>query len=156
MAVIPATVYDPRRVFVTFGPVILRGYAPGRAITIRRDATVWKPVDGTNGELKRTRSRKKRGTVDIILRATAPTNRALGILVKIDETSGNVLFPMAVTDTLNGSLHFSAKAYIEGFPEMSYGREEGDISWRFICDEIDMLYPGLSAETLVNRIASPG
>ena len=55
----PATVYDPRRVIVTFGLLPIRGYAPGRFITARRDASTWSTVDGTNGEFKRFRSRKK-------------------------------------------------------------------------------------------------
>lgn len=149
MAFVPASVYDPRRVLVTFGPVPLIGRAPGRSITIRRDVPTWRSVDGTNGEFKRVRTRKKSGTIEVTMRGTAPVNRGLGILAKLDERNGSLIGTIAVTDTLNGGLLLSTKAYIESFPEMSYGSAEGDITWRFICDDLDMLYPGISLETLV-------
>ena len=154
MAFFPPTVHDPTRVVAIWAALPLTGFAPGRFITVRRDAPVWTTVDGTNGEFKRVRSRKKSGTVEIVLRASSRTNRALGIFLKADENSGTIIAPLTITDTLNGSLHFSSRAYIERFPEMSYSVEEGDILWRFRCDEIDMQYPGLSAETLVRSLQS--
>ncbi len=149
MVFIPATVYDPRRVLVTFGPVPLIGRAPGRSITARRDVSTWSTVDGTNGEFRRRRSRKKSGTVEVVLRGTAPANRGLGILAKIDEKHGNIFGLLAVTDTLNGALFLSTEAYIETYPDMSYSTTEGDITWRFRCDDLNMTYPGISLETLV-------
>lgn len=149
MALFPPTVYDPKRVVVIWGRLPIRGYAPGRFVTVRRDAPVWTTKDGTNGEFKRVRSRKKSGTVELILRATSPLNRVLGIILKADENSGNIIQRLTISDTLNGSLHFSPGAYIERFPEMNYATGEGDVLWRFVCDELDMQYSGLSAETLV-------
>ena len=152
---VPATVYDPTRVIVTFGFLPLVSVAPGRFVTVRRDVPVWSKIHGTNGELKRIRSRPKSGTVEVVLKGTSPTNRALGILAKIDEENGNLFAPLAITDALNGGFFLSTEAYLEGYPEMSYGQQEGDITWRFICDDLDMTYPGLSLETAIVRIASP-
>lgn len=155
MASIPASVYDPSRVLVTYGIIPLIGRAPGRSITIRRDATTWSTVDGTNGEFKRRRSRKKSGTVEVVFRGTAPVNRGLGILAKIDERNGTLSSaPLAITDTLNGALFLSTDAFIETFPDMVYGQQEGDITWRFRCNELDMTYPGISLETLGVRLFS--
>ncbi len=155
MASIPASVYDPSRILVTFGPIPLIGRAPGKAIDIRRDVPTWRSIDGTNGEFKRVRSRKKSGTVEVVLRGTAPANRGLGILAKIDEKHGTInSFPLAITDTLNGGFFLSTSAYIETYPGMSYSSTEGDITWRFKCDELDMLYPGVSLETLGVRLGS--
>ena len=151
---IPATVYDPRRVVVTFGLLPLRGFAPGRFITVRRDVPTWSSVDGTNGEFKRKRSRKKSGTIEVTLRGTAPVNRALGIIAKFDERSGNVFAKLAITDTLNGGFFFSGDAYIETYPDMVYGQQEGDITWRFRCDDLNLTYPGLSIETTALRFGS--
>ena len=156
MAAVPSSVYDPRRILVTFGPLPLVGLAPGRFVTARRDAATWSTVDGTNGEFKRIRSRKKSGSVEVILRGTAPVNRVLGILANADERAGNVFATLAVTDTLNGALFFSRSAYIERFPEMVYSKEEGDIAWNFICDDLDLTYPGLSLETTIVRLGSLG
>ena len=152
---VPATVYDPTRVIVTFGAMPLLNVSPGRFVTVRRDEAVWSKVHGTNGELKRIRSRPKSGTVEVVLKGTSPSNRALGILTKIDEEHGSVLAPLAITDALNGGFFLGTEAYIERFPEMTYGQQEGDITWRFICDDLDMTYPGLSLETTIVRLASP-
>jgi hypothetical protein len=151
----PATVYDPTRVIITFGLMPLIGVAPGRFVSVRRDVPVWSKVHGTNGELKRIRSRPKSGTVDVVLKGTSPANRALGVLMKVDEEHGTLLAPLAITDALNGGFFLSTEAYIEGFPEMSYGQQEGDVTWRFICDDLDNTYPGLSLETTVLRLSAP-
>lgn len=139
---------------MTFGPIPLIGLAPGRFITGRRDVATWTSVDGTNGEFKRIRSRKKSGTVEVVLRGTAPVNRVLGILARSDERAGSVFSTLAVTDTLNGALFLSRSAYIERFPEMVYSKDEGDITWKFICDDLDMMYPGTSLETVSLRLGS--
>lgn len=146
---IPSSVYDPRRVLVTFGPVPLLGRAPGRSISGRRDVPTWSSVTGTNGEFVRRRSRTKSGTIEVTLRGTAPVNRPLGILAKVDEKHGNIFLLLAVTDTLNGGLLLGTKAYIETYPEMNYSTTEGDITWRFRCEDLDMTFPGVSLETLV-------
>ena len=156
MPALPSTVYDPRRIIVTFGPLPVVGLATGRFLTARRDVGTWSTVDGTNGERKRIRSRNTSGTVEVTLRGTAPVNRALGILTKVDERSGQVFAPLAVTDTLNGALFFSKSAYIERAPDMVYSSTEGDITWKFICDDLKMNYPGLSLETVALRIGSLG
>jgi hypothetical protein len=145
---IPPTFYDPTRILVTFGLVPLLGRAPGASLKIRRDVPIWTSIDGTNGELKRRRSRKKSGTIDVVLRGTAPANRGLGTLAKIDETHGSIIQPLVITDTLSGALYLSQHAYIEMLPDMNYSTVEGDITWRFKCDELDMSYPGVSIEGL--------
>lgn len=149
MSSIPPTAYDPRRIVITFGVVPLLGLAPGRFVTIRRDAATWSTADGTNGEFKRIRSRKKSGTVEVILRGTAPVNRLLSVLAKIDERNGGIFAPLAVTDTLNGGFFFAKDSYIERMPEMVYSKDEGDIAWKFICPDLDMTFPGLSLETVI-------
>ena len=154
MASIPSSVYDPSRILVTFGPVPLIGRSPGKSIDVRRDATTWSTVDGTNGEFKRRRSRKKSGTIEVTLRGTAPANRGLGILAKIDEAHGNLIGLLAITDTLNGALFMSTSAFIETYPGMSYGVQEGDITWKFRCDDLNMTYPGISLETIGVRLFS--
>lgn len=151
MGFLPPTVYDPARVLVTWGGLPIIGYGPGRFVTARRDRAVWKSVDGTHGEMARIRSRVKTGTIEVVLRSTSPTNRALGVLMKTDETTGNIVAPFVVTDTINGSLHASLDAYLEGYPEASYGRQEGDTVWRFKCKALDMQYSGFSVETLVRN-----
>ena len=149
MPFVPASVYNPRRVLVTFAGVPLIGRAPGRSITASRDARTWTSIDGTNGEFKRRRSRVKSGTINVMLRGTAPANRPLGIVAKVDEKHGNIFLPLAIVDTLNGALFLATKAYIETYPEMSYSTAEGDITWVFRCEDLDMTYPGVSLETLV-------
>lgn len=146
------TVYDPRRVIITFGPLPLTGLAEGRFVTIRRDVATWSNIDGTNGERKRIRTRRRGGTIEVILRGTAPVNRLLSVLARVDERAGNVFAPLAVTDTLNGGFFFSKSAYIERFPEMVYSKGEGDVAWKFVCDDLDMTFPGLSLETSIVRL----
>ena len=142
------TVYDPTRVSVIWGALAIKGYAPGRFITMRRDDPVWTTVVGTNGEFKRTRQRNKSGTVELTLRSTHAVNRALGILLKADESSGLMIAPLVIIESLNGALVATTDAWLERYPEMSYGTDEGDTVWRWRCNEIDMGYSGLSVETL--------
>ncbi len=145
----PPTFYDPTRVLVTFGFDPLIGRAPGKSLDIQRNAVTWRSVNGVDGEFKRVRSRDKSGTIEVVLRGTAPANRRLGILAKVDETHGTIILPLVITDTLNGALFLSTSAHIETYPGMGYGTTEVDIRWRFKCDELDMTYPGLSIEGLV-------
>lgn len=149
----PPTFYDPTRTLVTFGIAPLIGRAPGKSLDIRRDSPMWKTVKGTNGEMKRVRNRDKGGTIEVVLRGTAPANKVLGLLAKVDETHGTIIQPLVITDTLNGALFISTSAYLEAYANMGYATSEGDVRWRFKCDELDMTYPGLSVEGLVRLSA---
>ena len=145
----PPTFYDPKRVVAVFGITPLIGRAPGKSLDIQRDAVTWRSVNGVDGEFKRVRSRSKSGTIEVVLRGTAPANRALGVQAKFDEKHGTIILPLVITDTLNGALFLSTSAYIETYPGMGYGTNEVDVRWRFRCDELDMTYPGLSIEGLI-------
>lgn len=146
------TRHDPRRTLVTWGPVPIRGYAPGTFVTASRIAPIWRTIEGTQGEMRRMRRSSTAGVVEVTVRQTSEANRVLGILAKWDETSGTIIMPLAVTDTLNGGLHYSGSAYIERYADASYGQTEGNTTWTFRCDELDNTYPGLSVEVLAQRI----
>ena len=146
------TRYDPARLFVTWGGLPLSGFAPGTFLTIRRDDPVWRSVKGTNGELRRLRQKSKSGTVDLTLRHTASFNQALGALVKIDELTASMIAPLVIIDKLNASGSASVDAYIAAFPDLTYSKSEPDITWTFVCETIDMSYPGLSPEVVKSFI----
>lgn len=145
--------YDPARIFVTFGGLPIRGYAPGTFINIRRDSPNWKNVRGTNSELRRLKQKNRGGTVDLTLRHSSPVNQVLGGLVVTDEITSAIIAPLVIADLLNLSGAATVDAYISGYPDLVYSQGEPNLTWTFICERIDMAYPGLSPEVVAGAIS---
>jgi len=145
------TQYNPARVLVTFFGGPIRGYAPGTFINARRDAPVWKTVRGTNAEMRRVKQKSKSGTVSLTLRHSHPLNQVLGGLVLTDEISAAIVGPLTITDLLAGSGAVTLDAYIAEYPPLTYSQGEPNITWTFVCETLNLAYPGVALESF-NRV----
>jgi hypothetical protein len=152
MVSVPASVHDPQRIIANFGPVPLIGLAPGRFVTVRRDVQTWQTIEGTNGEFKRRKARRRSGTFEFVFRGSAPINRLLSVLLQVDENTGGVFQSISVADSLNGGLFSGTNAYIQNYPEKIYSGKEVDTIWTFRCEDLKMTFPGTSLESLGIRL----
>lgn len=121
--------YDPSKIVMTLGTILVSGYADGEFVKAARDADTFTKFVGTDGEVSRTRNRNKTGTVTFTLAQTSLTNDALAALAETDELTGAGVVPVLIKD-LNGTTLFAAgSAWIRKPPEVAYGKEIGHREW---------------------------
>ena len=148
----PPSLYNPGRVRVFWGGIPLLGFAPGTFLSITRDEPTWKTVRGTNGEVKRIKQSGKSGLIELTLRQSTFANRLLGVMHKVDEEASGIILPLAVADQSGGALAYAPEAFIDKYAALSYGRDEPDIVWSFVCNDLDITYPGFTLEAALSRM----
>lgn len=133
-----AKTYDAKRVYITFGPVIIVELAPGSFVTAARDEQAFTKQIGATGEGARSKSNNNAGTVKITLMQTASTNELLTALAKLDEVSNQGVYPLMVKDGNGTTLIASPGAWIQKLPDVEFAVEAGTREWTFDTDQLEM------------------
>lgn len=129
------TTYDPARTFVSFGYVILGGYADGEAITIERDSDEESAVAGVDGDVVRVRNASRLARVTIRLQGGALANQLLRSLRAL----ANPLIPSAdqgafiLRDLSTGVEVSSPTAWISKEPLPGLAADAPVHEWEITC-----------------------
>lgn len=129
--------YNSAQVTVTFGPLLLTGFAKGSRVEITFPDQYTKQV-GSDGEVMRSKSNDGTASVKVKLAQTSFSNDALSALHVADRIApfGTGVFPFMIID-LNGTTLFSAsQAWITKFPDASFDSEAGSREWTFDTGEV--------------------
>lgn len=132
------TQHDPSKVFVSFGTVMVSGYASGSMVTIERAEDAFSMVVGAQGDTTRVRNRNRNGAVTVRLQAASPINDALSTYAALDESVGLGVAPIQVIDLNGTSVATSAFAWIRKLPSLDKGADAGDVEWVFDCHELEI------------------
>jgi hypothetical protein len=134
--------YDPRSIMIRWGGTNLnQGIASGTFITVARNGPTWRHLKGSDGEAARSRTNDFGGRVDFTLSKQSLTNTLLSAQLQADEITGLIVFPFGLVDINGLTVWSSPLAYLEGWPEDSYGTEEINRNWSLICDPL-IPFPG--------------
>ena len=126
--------YDPKKVSVTFGPVLITGVADGTFIESARNNQAVNLTVGSQGDGARAISNDKSGTVTVTLLSTSPSNALLEALAKTDELSGTSVLPLGVKDlSAPNNLVVGGESWIQQVASVGAGREldDGNREWVF-------------------------
>lgn len=137
--------YDPTQITVAVAGILCEGFADGEFVTVERDSDAFSDVVGTDGDVSRSRSSDKRGTITIKLLQTSPTNALLSALHEADlNTPGGAGVGQAVVrDRLNGATKFSANhAWIMKAPDVSLDRTATSREWKIRCADLSSFEGG--------------
>jgi len=122
--------YDPRDVQIIVGGVPLSGFADGTFINVASDEPLYNKTVGADGEVSRSRSNNRAGTVTITLKQTSNGNDVLSGFAALDDASNGGVFPMMIKEIGSGrTIVFAQSAWIEQFPDVDYAKEVGDRAW---------------------------
>lgn len=128
--------FDPGKLLVTFGVLILKGWAEGDMVTIEKLGPGDRLVVGSGGETARVRSRDKSYRVKCRLLDTSPINDALSLLVTV---ANNPELPLSCTDPDRPRTFICPDAFIEDKPGVTYSNNVAVREWAFICPTGDFV-----------------
>lgn len=140
--------FDPKDLLVTFGEVLVEGFADDSYLTIDQvedDAQIYV---GADGQGTRSMSNNNAATIELVLAASSPTNALLSALSKVDRTTGKGVRALLIKDKNGNDLFLAAKAWIQRRPRREWGKQQGARTWTFATHDLDDLDGGSSAPPL--------
>lgn len=125
-------VYDSNEVSVILGGISIdSGRADGDFVKITPTSSTYTSKAGVDGEVTRSKTNDDRAKLEILVLQTSSSNGLLWALHAADKLSkgGVGVVPVLVKDN-NGTTVLGAEhAWIEKYPDISYGGETGVLSW---------------------------
>lgn len=134
--------YDPGLVVVTFGSLILSGYADGAMIAAQRDEDAYSKVVGSQGDTVRVRNRNRNGMVTVNLQQSSPINTALSAIAALDEVSNLGVKPLQIKDLNGTTLVAAPAAWIRKVADVALSQSAENREWIFDCYNMGVLVGG--------------
>lgn len=134
--------YNAHEVSVIIGVKPITGLASGDSVTVEREADSWTDSVGINGEVTRSGSADKRGTITIKVQQTSIDNDYLSGLSVADELSSEGVFPILIRDTNGRSLYAAAQCWIKKPANATFAKESGEREWVIRCARLEMFTGG--------------
>jgi len=140
-----ATTYDPTKLTVIVGGVIVSGFIDGDFITAKRDEDLYMKRVGADGHVARARNGNKSGSIEIKLLQSSPAVNELSALVALDNFlfDGDILIPIQIVSPGDGAeLVVSTQSWLKTPPEIVFGKEVGERSFLFDCADLKLSLAG--------------
>lgn len=122
--------YDPKKVIITLGTIIISGYAEGTFVQIAGSGDNFEKVKGADGGVDRVNKNTDDYTVTITLKQTSITNDALSALLASDKKLNTGTVPLSIVDLSGTSLFFATQAWIAKEPDDEYGDSLANNEWK--------------------------
>jgi hypothetical protein len=126
-----ARTYDPKFVTVTFGPVIISGFAEGTFVNVARNGDLFEKSRGADGSVDRVNKNARDGRVTVTLKQTSRTNDQLSLIAEQDLLSNTGKYPLTITDKLGTTFVFAAQAWIAKDPDPDLADSLSNREWIF-------------------------
>lgn len=127
--------YDPNLVKVTFGPLLLSGFASGSMIAVNHLGDGVTSESGTQGEAVFVENPDRRAEVTIRLFQTAPTNVALGLAYQ----AGNAPLPLSISSLSTGAIHAAGAAKLKRMPDVDYAEGMPVDVWMLVVPKLESI-----------------
>ena len=134
--------YSPKRVEVIVAGVPMKGFADGTFVTVARANDSFATNVGADGEVSRTASADRTGTVTLTLQQTSDSNDFLSGLMTADELTLAGQFPFLLKDTNGRTILESPCAWINKPADSEFGNELSNREWVISCSELQGLVGG--------------
>lgn len=122
--------YDPKLIIITFGPVIVSGYAEGTFLSIARNGDVFEKSKGADGSVDRINRNANDYSATLTLKQTSLTNDAFSLILKQDQLTNTGKYPLTVKDLNGTTLFFAPQAWIGKDPDPEYSDSLSAREWR--------------------------
>lgn len=136
-----ASFYAPGSMIITVGSVVVEGLSEQNAVTIERNKDIITPKFGLDGKMAGVINSDTSGKITLNLLQTSRSNYALSALLRLQDpkTAASVPYPIVIEDErANNILAFSPKAWCMRYPDINISVEMADVTWEFICEDIEM------------------
>ena len=130
--------YAPGQVIVSFLGNILTGFGDEIVKVTPSGDGGFARVVGADGEVARRQSADETGEVTVTLKQTSGANATLQAIHSRDLLGAiPQVGPLMISDG-NGNILWSAEAWIRTLPEVTRGKDIGDVVWMFDCSGLKM------------------
>ena len=131
-------VYDSKQVSVTFGPILITGYADGTFISVEQNEDSFSLLVGADGDACRSKSNNRSARVTLTILQSSPANDLLSALHNEDvlSPSGDGVQPLMVKDNSGRTICAAERAWIVKPPTTEYAVESGSREWLFETDNM--------------------
>lgn len=136
--------YSPKDVVVSFGPLLISGFAEDTFVTAEHNSDAYTHKVGADGEVTWSKSADRSGKIELTLMASSSSNAALTAMHAADRLSpiGVSVLPILIKDNYGYSLATGARARITKMPKAEYGKEVGTRVWTFIVEDLKIVEGG--------------
>lgn len=136
--------YDPSKVIVTVGGVLLSQWADGDAIKANRLEDVYSMTVGIDGAVARSRNANKTGEFSFTLLQTSQVNAQLSDLINTYDldNDGNAVIPISITDGSGNSMANATQCWIKSIPELTFSKDAGSRTWVFSAADLRIYVGG--------------
>ena len=109
--------YDPKKIIVTFGAIIIDGYAEGTFVLIAGNGDKFEKSRGADGSVDRVNKNNKDYRVTITIKQTSLTNDLLSAALVADQDANTGIKPLTIKDLNGTTLFFANQAWIAKDPD---------------------------------------
>lgn len=138
-------VRDPDQVNLVIGAIVIdSGFAEGSQIKIENAGDSFKLKKGIRGDVARSKTLDKTGTITFRLMASSPFNAVLSAQHNNDVAKPNGAGVVAATvqDKNGASLDTASKAWLRKMPAQDYAEEDTAVEWVLDCADLKRLIGG--------------
>lgn len=134
--------YNGHEVSVIVGSRLIKGLAEGDSVVVSRESDSFSDNVGLDGEVTRSGSIDRRGTVTLRLQQTSADNDFLSTLSQADEKAGTGVVPILIRDTNGTTIYASNEAWVRKPADGGVAREAGEREWPIRCANLEMFSGG--------------
>lgn len=131
-------VYEPDRVVITLGTILMSGFADGTFVTIDNNEDAFTLQMGTDGDGTRSKSNNQSATISVSLMQSSDTNILMSALhnTDINTPGGDGIVPLLIKDLEGTTLYTAEKAWIKKAPSAEFAREATAREWTIETDKL--------------------
>lgn len=128
--------YAPGEILVTVGASVITGFADNAIVKIETSADLFTKKVGADGNVVRTASADKSGTVTITLQSASISNTVLQAYAIADANGLAGTVPLLISDNNGTTKHSAAHAWVKKQPDDEFTNEAGNREWVLDVDNI--------------------
>lgn len=133
--------YSAEQVIITVGNVILSGFSDGDFVTCKYSENRYTAKAGADGEVARSKTASRMGTVEIVLSHTSAANDELSQQFNLALMGGDSpTVPIQVSDLSGTGQVTASNAWLSIAPDFVRGIEIGEATWTFECADMAFNY----------------
>ena len=133
--------YSGEKVIITVGGVIVTGFADGDFITASYEEDRYTAKIGADGEIGRSKTASRLGTIEIVLASTSLANTELSTLFNLSLLGGiDAPIPVAVADLSGRGLVAASKCWVKTAPDWVRGKEISENTWTLQAADLTMSF----------------
>lgn len=134
--------YDPKEILAVFNGILITGYAEDSFLSAAMDEDAFTKKTGAGGEVVRTRSNNRGGSVTFTLMQSSPVNDLLSAMGIGDRLAGSGVGPLSVKDNLGTTVIAAENAWIKKVSDVEFGKEAGSREWVIDCEALEIFSGG--------------